>query len=225
MAVAGIVRHRFAVSMWLEAAYRTIQLVSEKSSRLGATLNKRTATGEVVSIGANDIANIGNACDVLGRAFGSVVAFFVVAALLLSNSVTLGLVVLIGVPLLMVVIGPLLRPLQRRNLRAREMTGELNNLASDIVGGLRVLRGIGGEEAFHRRYVAESQQVRAAGVRVGRLQSVLDALQVLLPGIFVVFVVWLGARFAIQGRISPGELVAFYGYATFLMLPLRTATE
>jgi ABC-type multidrug transport system fused ATPase/permease subunit len=40
-----------------------------------------------------------------------------------------------------------------------------------------------------------------------------------------VLVVWLGARFAVQGRISAGELVAFYGYAAFLMLPLRTATE
>ena len=67
--------------------------------------------------------------------------------------------------------------------------------------------------------------MRWAGVGVARLQSVLDALQVFLPGVFVVVVVWLGARFAVQGRISPGELVAFYGYAAFLTMPLRTATE
>jgi ABC-type multidrug transport system fused ATPase/permease subunit len=54
---------------------------------------------------------------------------------------------------------------------------------------------------------------------------VLDALQVFLPGTFVVLVVWLGARSAVAGEISAGELVAFYGYAAFLMLPLRTATE
>ena len=53
----------------------------------------------------------------------------------------------------------------------------------------------------------------------------LDALQVLLPGVFVVLVVWLGARYAVAGTITPGELVAFYGYAAFLMMPLRTATE
>ncbi len=53
----------------------------------------------------------------------------------------------------------------------------------------------------------------------------LDAAQVLLPGIFVVTVVWIGARFAVEGRITSGELVAFYGYAAFLMLPLRTITE
>ena len=60
---------------------------------------------------------------------------------------------------------------------------------------------------------------------MARLQSVLDALQVFLPGVFVVVVVWLGARYAVQGRITPGELVAFYGYSAFLMIPLRTATE
>jgi ABC-type multidrug transport system fused ATPase/permease subunit len=224
-AAGGIIRHRYSVTMWLDAAYRTVQLVSRKAAELGATLPKRVATGEVVSVGANDIAHVGNSVDILGRAAGSVVAFLVVAAILLEASTTLGLVVLIGLPVLLIAIGPLLKPLQDRNLEARELQGELNKLASDIVAGLRVLRGIGGEDVFHRRYVRESQRVRDAGVRVARLQSILDALQILLPGIFVVLVVWLGARFAMQGEISPGELVAFYGYAVFLVMPLRTATE
>jgi ABC-type multidrug transport system fused ATPase/permease subunit len=224
-AVAGIVRHRFSVTCWLVAAYRSVQLVARKTTGLGAILPHRIATGEVVSIGATDLAHIGNTFDVLGRLAGAVVSFLVVAVVLLNTSVTLGLVVLVGVPLLLLAIGPLLRPLQQRNLAHRDQMGELNTMAGDIVAGLRVLRGVGGEEVFHRRYVGESQRVRRAGVEVGRLQSVLDALQVLLPGVFVVCVVWLGARFALQGRISGGELVAFYGYAAFLMLPLRTATE
>lgn len=224
-ALAGVVRHRFSVTLWLDASFRSVQLIGRASSRVGAALPKRVATGEVVSVGANDMAQIGNSVDVLGRAVGSLVAFVVVSVILLSTSVTLGLTVLLGLPVLLLAIGPLLRPLQRWNMAARELQGELNNLASDIVAGLRVLRGIGGEDVFHRRYVAESQRVRAAGVKVARLQSLLDALQVLLPGAFVVVVVWLGARLAVQGEISPGELVACYGYAAFLVIPLRTATE
>jgi ABC-type multidrug transport system fused ATPase/permease subunit len=224
-ATAGIIRHRFAVTNWLTAAYRTVQLVARQATHLGATLPKRVATGEVVAIGTNDLSHLGNAMDVVARATGAVVSFLVVAFLLLRTSTTLGLVVLLGVPLLLLAIGPLLKPLQRRNLHQREMMGELSNLATDIVSGLRVLRGIGGEQVFHERYVRDSQKVRRAGVKVGRLQSVLDAAQVLLPGIFVVLVVWLSARFAVQGQITAGELVAFYGYAAFLMLPLRTALE
>lgn len=222
---SSIARHRFAVTNWLMTAYRTVQLVARQATVLGATLPRKVATGEVVAIGTNDQAHIGNVMDVTARAAGAVVSFVVVAVILLQTSLTLGLVVLVGVPLLLFAIGPLFQPLQRRNMAQRDMMGQLSNLATDIVSGLRVLRGIGGEQVFHERYAVESQKVRRAGVGVAALQSVLDALQVLLPGVFVVTVVWLGARFAVEGRISAGELVAFYGYSAFLMIPLRTATE
>jgi ABC-type multidrug transport system fused ATPase/permease subunit len=178
-----------------------------------------------VTVGTTDISHLGQVMEVSARFAGAVVSFLLVAAILLNASVPLGLLVLIGVPALMLLIGPLLRPLSRRSAHQRQLMGELSNTASDIVGGLRVLRGIGGEQLFHDRYRRESQATRGAGVRVARLQSVLDALQVFLPGTFVVIVVWLGARYAVEGRITPGQLVAFYGYSAFLMIPLRTATE
>jgi ABC-type multidrug transport system fused ATPase/permease subunit len=67
--------------------------------------------------------------------------------------------------------------------------------------------------------------VREAGVRVARVESLLEALQVLLPGVFIALVTWLGARFAVAGDINLGQLLAFYGYAVFLLFPLRTLTE
>lgn len=222
---SGIMRHRFAVTNWLIAAYRTVQLVSRQTVRLGATLPRKVSTGEVVAIGTSDLSHLGQVMDVSARFAGAVVSFVLVAVILLQTSVTLGLVVLLGVPLLMLGVAPILGPLQRRAAHQRHLMGELSSTASDIVGGLRVLRGIGGEQVFHDRYARESQTTRRAGVRVARVQSVLDALQVLLPGLFVVVVVWIGARYAVQGTIGPGELVAFYGYSAFLMIPLRTATE
>jgi ABC-type multidrug transport system fused ATPase/permease subunit len=223
--VAGIVRHRFAVTNWLTTAYRVVQLVGRQAVELGSTLQRKVSTGEVVAIGTTDLSHLGNVMDVAARFAGAIVSFVLVAVILLQTSVTLGLVVLVGVPALMLLVGPLLSPLQRSSAHQRALMGDLSNTASDIVSGLRVLRGIGGEEVFHARYARESQQTRRAGVEVARLQSVLDALQVLLPGVFVVVVVWLGARYAVEGRITPGELVAFYGYAAFLMIPLRTVTE
>ena len=224
-AVAGIMRHRYAVTNWLIAAYRTVQLVGRQAVHLGGTLPRKVSTGEVVAIGTSDLSHLGQVMDVTARFAGAIVSFLLVSVILLSTSVTLGLVVLIGVPVLMLGVGPLLRPLQERSAHQRHLMGHLSNTASDIVGGLRVLRGIGGEQVFLDRYRRESQSTRRAGVQVARLQSVLEALQVLLPGVFVVVVVWLAARQAVQGQLTPGELVAFYGYSAFLMIPLRTATE
>lgn len=224
-ATAGIIRHRFAVFNWLAAAYRTIQLTIAQANRLGATLPKRLATGEVVSIGTADISHIGNAMDITARGSGAVVAIITVAAILLATSVPLGLVLVIGVPVLMTIVGGLIRPLHHRQQAYRDRQGTLTTRAGDIVAGLRVLRGVGGESVFAARYRSESQALRAAGVRVARVESFLEAAQVLVPGVFVVLVIWLGARFALRGEITPGQLVSFYGYASFLIGPLRTVTE
>jgi ABC-type multidrug transport system fused ATPase/permease subunit len=224
-AVAGIMRHRCAVSNWLQSAYRTIQVVVRHAGHLGAGLPRRVATGEVVSVGTSDVEHIGGTLDSSARAMGAVVAIIAVTVILLTSSIPLGLVVVLGVPVLAVVVALLLKPLHNRQHAYRTETGKLTGRASDIVVGLRVLRGIGGESTFSARYRAESQRVRAAGVRVARVESLLDAAQILLPGLFVAMVTWLGARFAVAGSITVGQLIAFYGYAVFLLFPLRTLIE
>ncbi len=224
-AISGIMRHRFAVTNWLTASYRVVQLTTRQTVRLGGSLPRKVSTGEVIAIGTSDLDHLGNIMDVSARFVGAIASFLLVSVILLSTSIQLGLVVLIGVPLLMLVMGPILKPLQLRSATERQMRSDLSNTATDIVGGLRVLRGIGGESVFLARYRRESQATRTAAVNVAKLQSVLDGLQIFLPGTFVVLVVWLGARSAVAGDISAGELVAFYGYSAFLMIPLRTATE
>jgi ABC-type multidrug transport system fused ATPase/permease subunit len=224
-AVAGILRHRVAVVNWLTAAYRVQQLLVGHAVRLGGSLPRRVPTGEVAAVGSHDAERVGAAMDVVARLAGALASFVVVAVLMLGSSTTLGLLVVAGVPLLSAAVGPLLRPLHRRRARHRELVGALTTVGADTVSGLRVLRGIGGEEVFSRRYAAASQEVRAAGVAASRVQSLLEAAEVALPGVFVVAVTWLGARLALTGRISVGELIAFYGYAAFLLLPVRTVTE
>lgn len=223
--VASVLRHRFALTNWLSGAYRTVQVTARHATHLGATLPKRVAAGEVVSIGTSDIGHLGKGMDIIARGSGAAVAVVVVTIILLAASPRLALVLLCGVPLLMTAVALLLRPLHRRQQAYRELAGQLTGRAADIVAGLRVLRGVGGEAAFAAHYRSQSQELREAGVRVARVESVLEAAQVLLPGIFVTLVTWIGARFALAGEITPGQLVAFYGYAVFLIFPLRTLVE
>lgn len=168
---------------------------------------------------------IGAVYDVVARLAGSIASFVVVALILLSRSVLLGVIVLVGVPLLVATLSFVLRPLQRRKAAHRESSGRLTTLGADTVTGLRILRGIGGEDTFLRRYVAQSQEVVDRGRRVAPVQATLDSAGVLLAGLFTVIVTWVGARLVVTGALSPGDLVAFYGYAAFLVVPMSTAVE
>jgi ABC-type multidrug transport system fused ATPase/permease subunit len=149
----------------------------------------------------------------------------VVSFILLSTSVELGLIVLIGVPLLASLTTPLMKPLHAAQAAQREAAGRLAALGSDTVAGLRILRGVGGEEVFLHNYRRQSNLVRLAGNRIAAPQAGLESGQVLLPAILTAVVTFLGARDVLNGSLQPGQLVAFFGYATFLTTPLRTAIE
>ena len=162
-AVFGILRHRVAVANWLAASFRAMQLLGRHSSQVGVAIRRRLPTGEIVAAATNDALRLGGAFDVTARLSGAIVSYAVVAVLLLRTSVLLGLVVLIGVPTMVLLLGPLLRPLQRRQHDQREVAGHLTALGADTVAGLRVLRGIGGEPAFLHRYRTRSRELEKAG--------------------------------------------------------------
>lgn len=218
-------RHYFAVHNWLYASYRGAQLTALGAERAGPALTRTMPSGEVVTVFANDVMRLGGLYDVMGRFSGAVVSYVVVGAILLAASPPLGWLVLLGGPVMLALLTFIVRPLQRRQALQREEAGRLTTLGADTVAGLRVLRGIGGEQTFLRRYEEQSARVRERGVRVAGIQAALDSAQVLLPGVFVVLVTWLGARQAVRGEITAGQLVAFYGYTAFLTMPLQTAIE
>jgi ABC-type multidrug transport system fused ATPase/permease subunit len=224
-AVAGVLRHRRAVTNFLTAAVRVQQLVAHKASDLGSDLTRHVDAGEVASIGTTDVQRIGRLLDVSARGTGAVVSYLIVAALLFSSSVRLGLVLVIGAPIAVLLVLPIMRPLERRQNAERSARSEASSVAADTVVGLRVLRGLGGEEVFGDRYATASQKVRAATVRTALTQSLLDSLQVFVPGAILVAVTYIGAHLVLSSTVSPGQLVSFYAYAAFLTLPIQTLVE
>ncbi|MEE6274253.1 ABC transporter ATP-binding protein [Georgenia wangjunii] len=224
-ATASASGHVAEVGAWMHGAFTAQRLVGHHVTRTGPAIGAELPTGEVVSTVASDSFHVGNMLELLPRFIAGIVAYAVVAVVMLEASVPLGLAVLLGLPLVAATLGLIIKPLHARQKAHREASGRLATLGSDTVSGLRILRGIGGEDAFAARYRDQSQRVRGAGVGVAGMSSVLEALQVLLPGLFVAGVVWFGALLALRGEITPGQLVTIYGYTAFLSQPLRWATQ
>ncbi|GIF14848.1 ABC transporter [Actinoplanes teichomyceticus] len=216
----GVLRHRSMTKLRIAAALRTADLVLTHATRLGAALPRRITTGEVVTIGISDVWLIGRAMNAAGIGGAAILACAVIAALLHHTAPALGLVVLVGVPGLGAVVGPLLRRTQRSGSRYRERQGALNTRLVDVVGGLRVLGGLGGGDVHLARYVRESAGLRDLGYRVGRPASWVGALGDGLPLVFLAVVVWVAARMAAAGEITVGQLVAVYGYTAMLVVPV-----
>jgi ABC-type multidrug transport system fused ATPase/permease subunit len=224
-AFCGVLRHQLAVTNWMSASYRTVQVIGQHISTTGTALTDAIPAGDVVNTVAADAMRIGGAFDVMARFAGAIASWIVVSFILLSTSVELGLIVLLGVPILASFTTPLMRPLHTTQAAQREVAGRLAAMGSDTVAGLRILRGVGGEEVFLNNYKRQSGLVRAAGIRIANPQAGLESGQVLLPAILTAIVTYIAAKNVMNGSLQAGQLVAFFGYATFLTTPLRTAIE
>ncbi|MEU6279338.1 ABC transporter ATP-binding protein [Streptomyces sp. NPDC047028] len=225
IAVGDTFLHRTAVTNWITAAARVQQLLARKAAQLGSALTRRVAAGEVVAVSTGDVEKIGWFVEAVSRFTAAATTVVVVCVALLLYQPALGVLIAAGLPVVALAVLPLLPRATRRADVQREKAGRATELASDTVAGLRVLRGIGGEELFLARYRSASQEVRHAAVRSARMWSLISAIQVLLPGLLLIAVVWHGIDLARAGRITVGELVTVYSAVMILNYPLRHFEE
>ena len=224
-AVGDTMLSYFGVQAWMRTAFDVGRLVGRQVSATGADLSRQVSTGEVATIIASDADYLGKLIQHLPALLGAAASFIVVAVLMLRTSVSLGLVVILGMPLVAAIVTLVIRPLQKRQAVQREAQSAVTTITTDTVAGLRILRGIGGEDVFARRYREASQELRRRGVEVASSQATLMTLQVLLPGLFAAIVVWIAARMAVSGSLTPGGLITFYGYTAYLSWPLWVFTN
>jgi ABC-type multidrug transport system fused ATPase/permease subunit len=220
LAYLGIMRHRTMTFVREDATARSAGVLLRHLSRIGAVLPRKLAAGEVATVTGSDVGHVSEVLTMTGPGVGAVIAYAVVAVVLWSFSPFLAAFVLLGVPAIAVLIGPLLRRLEQAESAYRHEQGILTTRAGDIVAGLRVLAGVGGRGLFGRRYAARSHKLLAEGYRVGAVGSWIEAGMIVIPGMFLAAVVWLAARMAGAGDISIGEMVAVYGYVAILVIPV-----
>ncbi|WP_179816081.1 ABC transporter ATP-binding protein [Allostreptomyces psammosilenae] len=176
--------------------------------------------GALVTIATGDARRVGTVNTVIPAGVGALAGLLVSAVALLRVSVPLGLLVLLGTPPLLYLAHLLGRPLERRSGVEQERAAHASGIATDLVAGLRVLKGLGAENAAVARYRRTSRDSLAATLRAARAEAWHDGAILALNGAFIALVALVGGRLAARGDISVGELVSAVGLAQFLLTPL-----
>jgi putative ABC transport system ATP-binding protein len=176
--------------------------------------------GQVVSLSTVETARIGEGVGAVIVGVGAVTGVLAGAAVLLVTSWTLGLVVVLGLPVVLLAVQALSQPLVARADAQQEAVGLAAGVAADLFAGLRVLKGLGAEAAAAARYRRASGSALGAALAANRVRSTYLGITMTVAGGFLALVTWIGGRQALDGTISVGELVAALGITQFLVGPL-----
>jgi putative ABC transport system ATP-binding protein len=184
---------------------------------------ERTAkVGKLVSIANSDAEEVGRLGDHVPWAFGAAAAVVVATAFLFSVDIALGFLVLAGLPPVLAVEKLFANRLVDRWAEEQEESSEAASVATDLMGGIRVLKGLGAERAAAGRYRRASRESLAAKLRTASVEAVANAVSTATTGAFLAVVALVAGRMAAGGSITIGEFVAAVGLTQFLISPLET---
>ena len=181
--------------------------------------------GELLNIAAVDAERVGRIANVTATASGAFAALAVTSFVLLRISIPLGLLVIGGMVPLIALIQFLARTLERHSGAEQAEAARAAGIANDLVFGLRVLKGIGAEDAAVERYRGASRSSLIATVRAAKTQASYQGLNMALTGAFLALVALVGGRLAADSEISIGDLIAALGLTQFLIGPMQRLTN
>jgi ABC-type multidrug transport system fused ATPase/permease subunit len=177
----------------------------------------RAPDGDVVSTMTNDVGRLANGCLLATIAVSRIASIAFIATSLLAIHWLLGVVVLVGAPVVVWVMGVLSERLSKDTRVYQDLLAATIGRATDLVAGYRVIKGIGADAEATRRYGQASQETLVAAQRnaglLGRFQMVSGAVN----AAFVAAVTGLAGWFAVDGQMSIGGLIATVGLTQALL--------
>ncbi|BCN62357.1 ABC transporter permease [Prescottella equi] len=217
-------------SAWRFGARFIVLAVQQEAHRLrvevvGRILDPRGVrtdlrAGELLTVSTSDADKEAWILDVVPRVAAALTAMVASAIALLWIDVTLGLAVLVGTPVMLGLL-QLAAPLITRRASAQQATtARAAGMATDLVSGLRPLRGIGAEATAARRYRDVSRDALAATMRAAKATGVFVGVSMTVSALLAVSVAGFAGWFALDGRISVGELITVVGLSQFIVEPL-----
>ena len=154
------------------------------------------------------------------RPVAEVASLIFASIILLTVSVPIGLVVLVGGALLTWGSMAAGAPLRKRVGRRQAAAARASATAADLVAGFRTLAGLGARRTAAGRYRGRSREALDATVHAIDAEARLIGSVEVLGGIFVTLVAAGSGVAAIQGHLTVGELITVVGLAQFIIDPM-----
>ncbi|MDK4233629.1 ABC transporter ATP-binding protein [Corynebacterium accolens] len=180
---------------------------------------KRTP-GELLAIASTDATRVQNAVMMTVFPVAEITSIIYVAVMTSRVNVLLGVAILCGGPI--VVWGSLrsARPLRKRSGIRQAALGRASATATDIVHGLRIIKGIGAIDTVRKRYAGDSDAAYERTVEANAAQAGLNASTEALGSIYVIAVAVAAGYLALNGQMSIGELIMIIGLTQFIITPM-----
>lgn len=182
---------------------------------------QNTSTGNIMAHATNDI----NAVRMfLGPSvmysIDTTIRLALVLSIMFSLNVSLSLYVLLPLPLLSILVYKVGKVIHDKFTIIQEKYSDLTTMVQESFSGIRVIKSYVREQNEMDRYAEHSQDYLKKKMNLVRTQALIMPLLILITGISIIIVIWIGGVKIINNELTLGEITAFIVYLGILIWPM-----
>ncbi len=182
----------------------------------GPLLSRMTYNVEMVAESVTSVVTI---------AVRDVLTVFAAFGVMLLQSPTLTIFVAILFPVVAVIVRILGVAFRRYSSRIQDTVGEVTQVTEEIVRGNWVVKAFGGFDYERQRLNEVDGRNKKQNLKLIRVRSLGVAVTQVIFGLGVALVIYVASYESIDGNLSPGQFISFFGAMMLMLQPVRRITN
>ncbi len=207
-------------------AYKLRRQVSEKLHKLPMPYFDSKTHGETISIITNDIDTIGQN---LNQSLIEVVTGFVtvvgIVVMMFLIDVSITILALIIVPLSILATTVVIKKSQKHFENQQKFLAEVNGHVEEMYSGHNVIKAFNAEDKMLDKFAEANNKLANSAWRSQFLSGLLHPIMIFVGNIGYVLIVFIGAKKAISGDITVGNIQSLISYSKNLTRPIAQVAE
>jgi len=202
-------------------AYELRNAIFEKLNKLSFSYHDQAQTGKLMTRMTSDVEQVRSFISQGLIQLISAIALLIGTVIMLFNmSWQLTLVALIFVPITIGIMSYFIRNVMPIAMRVQKLFGQLNTIMQENLAGIRIVKAFSREEYELNRYRAQNEILLNENLVFIQKITALIPLVFFVGNLAVVGILAFGGYQVIGKQLTLGELVAFLGYNSFLLMPI-----
>lgn len=225
-AACSFVQGWMMTSVSQRTCYGLRRQIAEKIDRLPVGYFERTSTGDVLSRITNDVDTLGQSLNQgVTQLITSATTMIGVLVMMLSINVEMTLIALLVVPLSLILVKVVVKRSQRYFRAQQKKLGEINGQIEETFSGQAIVRAFNKEDAALAAFRETNEALYQSAWRSQFLSGLMMPVMSFVSNLGYVAVAIAGAVFAVQGRITVGDIQAFIQYVKNFTQPITQLAQ
>ena len=225
-AACSFVQGWMMTSVSQRTCYGLRRQITEKIDRLPVGYFERTSTGDVLSRITNDVDTLGQSLNQgVTQLITSATTMIGVLVMMLSINVEMTLIALLVVPLSLILVKVVVKRSQRYFCAQQKKLGEINGQIEETFSGQAIVRAFNKEDAALAAFRETNEALYQSAWRSQFLSGLMMPVMSFVSNLGYVAVAIAGAVFAVQGRITVGDIQAFIQYVKNFTQPITQLAQ